>query len=766
MFEKINKKIGRPSGKPKGPLLARDFSGKTKGLVLALVILIFLTCLVSPNLILPGYPKQNEYSPRDIKSPIEFNYKDEEATKRRIEEAISRVLPVYDLDLRNLGPLLQELDELFKETRELRKDGTRSLALKVRELKKGLKREISSDSLSVLLSYHELENIETGVKEALIHLLSNGVTGVSEDKLARDAVFGLRVVKITPAGEEEETIISDSKDIYLARDLSKTIPYLDWPYLTLAAKNAAVEIVTKFVTPNLSFNPDKTQASIEETKMGVKPVTSVVGRGEMIVREGDWVDHLTATKLAALREKLSQTNWRSILGFGVLLLSFMIIIGIYLHRYRPGLLIRQGSLLILGIITIITLIVARAITITPYPGYIIPLASASMLIAILLDEELALFTTIFLALTLGILLGSRFEFIVFFLGGGAAAIYAVSFARTRGTLIRAGLITGLANAAIIIAYGLISQDRLSALGGNTLWGMANGLIAAVLTIGGLPLFENIFGITTNFKLLELADLNTPLMRDLLMHAPGTHHHSLLVGNLAEQATDAIGANPLLARVASYYHDIGKINKPDYYVENQNEGDSRHKGLKPTLSASVLKAHVKKGIELAKDGRLPPAIIDIIRQHHGTTLMTYFHDQAQREVGEERVDENDFRYLGPRPQTREAAIVLLADAVEAATRTLTKPTAVRIEELVKRIIEEKFIDSQLDECDLSLQDLTRINQSFVRTLTSAYHSRIEYPEGEKANGEGSGGQSQERRDKNQADQGDSRAGTQRRRGGWC
>lgn len=744
LFEKINIKIGWPKGKLKESFPPSNLFGKTKGFMLALVILVLLTTLVSPNLILLGYPKEKEYSPRDIKSPINFYYVDEEATERKRQKAASKVLPVYDLA--NFGPILQELDELFKKVRDLRQDKTRSVASKMKELKEGLKRNIFPESLRVLLSYPNFENIETGIKRVLVHILSRGVTDVSEDKLARDAIFGLKIVKITPGGEEQEAVISDLEDIYLAKDLGSTIPYLDWPILTLQAKNAAIDIVMQFTTPNLRFNPEETSASIEEAKKNVKPETLRVNRGEMIVREGERVDRLAAAKLAALEEELSQTNWQSILGFGVLLLSFMVIIGIYLHKYQPGLTIYQNSLPILGLIAIIILIVAKLITLTPYPGYIIPLASASMLIAILLNEELALFTTIFLSLTLGILLGSRLEFILFFLGGGTTAVYAVSFARTRGALIKAGLITGLASSVIITAYGLISQDSLSVLGSTILWGIGNGIISAILTIGGLPFFENIFGLTTNFRLLELADLNNPLMRNLLMRAPGTHHHSLLVGNLAEQAADVIGANPLLARVASCYHDIGKIDKPDYYIENQHEGNSRHEGLNSTLSVSILRMHTKRGVELAKEKGLPSVIIDIIRQHHGTTLMAYFYHQAQEEAAEKGLDENDFRYLGPRPQTREAAIVLLADAVEAATRTLAKPTAVRIEDLVKRIIEEKFIDSQLDECNLTLQDLTRINQSFTRTLMSAYHPRIEYPEGEKINEEGSGGQSQEKKDK--------------------
>lgn len=750
MFNEIGQKLGRIEGRFNKYLLTIGLLGKVRGIILALAVLFLMTLLVTPNLILPWYPEENEYSPRDIKSPINFYYEDKEATKKRIEEAVLRVLPVYDLDLKGLDPLLAELDGLFKKARELRQDKRRGTASKVRELKEGTEREISSESLTVLLTSSDISNIETGVREVLGHILSKGVTDTSEDKLARDAIFGLRLVKINPAGKTEEVIVTDLEEIYPVKNLKSMIPYLDWPILSLSAKNAAVEIVSQFATPNLKFNPEATMEAIEEAKRNVEPQRRGVDKGEMIVREGDRVDDLAAVKIAALKEILSRSNWHTILGFGILLLSFTVIIGVYLYKYQPRLLVAQpNSLFILGLMAIITIIIARIIILTPFSGYIIPLAAVSMLVTLLLNEELALFTTIFLALTVGILLGSRLEFILLFLGGGIAAIYAVSLARARGAIIKAGLITGLANSVIIIAYGLISFDSLPDIGGNALWGLGNGIICAVLTIGGLPFFENIFGLTTNFRLLELADPNNPLLKDLLIYAPGTHHHSLLVGNLAGQAADAVGANPLLARVASYYHDIGKVDRPDYYIENEPRGNSKHDDLRPTLSVSILRSHVKNGVELAKEKRLPGTIIDIIHQHHGTTLMTYFYHQAEEEAIE-GIDEKDFRYLGPRPQTTEAAIVLLADAVEAAARTLVKPTAVRIEELVKRIIDEKFIDSQLDECDLTLKDLTKIAQSFIRILVAAYHPRIEYPEGEKIDEKGPGSQSQGEEDKDQTD----------------
>jgi hypothetical protein len=243
----------------------------------------------------------------------------------------------------------------------------------------------------------------------------------------------------------------------------------------------------------------------------------------------------------------------------------------------------------------------------------------------------------------------------------------------------------------------------------------------------LPIFEFLFKITTDLTLLELSDLNRPLLKKMVLNAPGTYHHSLIVGNLAEAASDAIGANSLLARVGAYYHDIGKIEKAEYFSENETGHKSPHEKLAPSMSALIIQSHIKDGIELAKKHNLNKTIIDFIAQHHGTGLIYYFYQRALEKIGDdEKLKEEAFRYPGPKPQTKEAAIILLADAVEASSRTLNDPTPSRIKGLVQKIINNKFIDNQLDECDLTLKDLNKIAAAFVRTLTGIFHTRVEYP----------------------------------------
>ncbi|MBU2461643.1 HDIG domain-containing protein, partial [bacterium] len=316
------------------------------------------------------------------------------------------------------------------------------------------------------------------------------------------------------------------------------------------------------------------------------------------------------------------------------------------------------------------------------------------------------------------------EMVIFFFLSGLFAIFIIPFVRTRGEIAKIGLTVALINAAILLAFQLIYQEPIAlTLRSKLLLGILNGIIVYWVVIGALHLFENYFFLTTNFKLFELSDLNTPLLRDLFLEAPGTYHHSLLVGNLAESSASLVGANPLLARVSSYYHDVGKIINPQYFTENQRDKNI-HPEIKPTLSATVLRSHIQRGVDIAKAKKMPYEIVEIIRQHHGTSVMTYFYHQAREKDQEPNVEE--YRYSGPKPETKEAGIIMLADSVETASRTLEKPSPARIEHLVKQLIKEKFVSGELDECDLTLKDLTKISGSFVHILTSLFHARVEYP----------------------------------------
>ncbi|MGE5279223.1 MAG: HD family phosphohydrolase [Deltaproteobacteria bacterium] len=360
------------------------------------------------------------------------------------------------------------------------------------------------------------------------------------------------------------------------------------------------------------------------------------------------------------------------------------------------------------------------------PVYLIPVAAFSMLAALLYrDLELAVLFSVGLAVTAGLIFDDLILAVILLSGGIAGALF-VWKARRRSSITAAGFFTGLIQLLAVLSVSYASRpDILARFCGIQLF---NGILCAILASFLLWVFEGLFKIVTDVSLLELADFNHPLLKRLVLEAPGTYHHSLMVGNLSEMAAEAVGANPLLARVGAYYHDIGKLSKPEYFSENMDRCGNKHDNLSASMSKLVIMDHVKNGVELARKNRLNEEIVSFITQHHGTSLVYYFYRRALEEKPEkEDVKEEVFRYPGPRPQSRETAIVLLADSVEAACRALEEPTAERIADIVHRIINNKFIDGQLDHCDLTLKDLDRISATFIHILAAFYHSRIEYPE---------------------------------------
>ncbi|MBX7157842.1 MAG: HDIG domain-containing protein [Verrucomicrobiae bacterium] len=382
--------------------------------------------------------------------------------------------------------------------------------------------------------------------------------------------------------------------------------------------------------------------------------------------------------------------------------------------------------------------------------YMIPSAFAPMLISTLLGVRLGVVTVLFTSLFEAILLSKNFTFLlVVSLLTGLIAVLLTRNIRKRGHLIRAGLYVGLTGFICSLCFGLLLGQKYPILLNQAMWAAATGVMTGVLVNMLLPILEALFSITTNLSWLEMADLNHPLLRRLTLEAPGTYHHSLLVANLAEAAAQAVGANALQCRVSSYFHDVGKVVKPEYFTENQPFDHNPHDDLSPTMSTLIVMAHVKEGIDLAFKYKLPEPIIEAIREHHGTTLVSYFHARALRQhqdalVGVQimnlreedlpDVAEETFRYPGPKPQSRETAILMIADSVEASSRALYRPTPKQIEELVHSIIQEKAQDGQFDECHLSFKDLETIEQTLTFTLKTMLHSRIAYPK-EERKGEG-------------------------------
>jgi hypothetical protein len=361
--------------------------------------------------------------------------------------------------------------------------------------------------------------------------------------------------------------------------------------------------------------------------------------------------------------------------------------------------------------------------------YAIPFAFVALLIALLVDIDLAIAASVLLATLTG-LFYSDIGLVAYVLIGSLAGIYSIRQYKDRASILIAGVAIGTANFAALISLDLLRQTPLVFSNFANRAGIAflSGILAYSLASILLPAFEAIFKITTDIRLLELSNLNAPILRRLAVEAPGTYHHSLVTGTLAEAAAEAIGANPLLARVGAYYHDIGKIRKPEYFVENQAFGINKHEELSPNLSCMIIANHVRDGLELAREFRLAPMIRDMIPQHHGTRVMSYFFQKAKDSPNRttQGALETDFRYPGPKPQSKEAAIMMMADSVEAASRTLTDPSPAQIQGMINRLVDAVVMDDQFDECDITMREIHLVKESFLKVLTGIFHRRIDYP----------------------------------------
>ncbi|MHB9156131.1 MAG: HD family phosphohydrolase [Endomicrobiales bacterium] len=415
-------------------------------------------------------------------------------------------------------------------------------------------------------------------------------------------------------------------------------------------------------------------------------------------------------------------SWLKILGLALFLVIIFVYLMLYLRAEHPKLLADSEAMMLLGLIFISAALLMQ-LSKEWFSPLATPLATFTLLTGLLLSRSLALMVGIILSLLLGVLNDFSLENLVVHLFGALTVVALLPGIRNRADLTRVGLRLVLVNALAILMIHLFRQWPLKTLEFNLFWGVLSGFVSVLLVLGTLPYLEVFFSRTTNIKLLELADFNQPILKRLMMEAPGTYHHSLIMASLAEQAAEAIGANSLLARVGAYYHDIGKLSNPDYFIENQQPNANPHDPLAPTMSSLVVISHVKEGAALAQKHGIDRVIIDCVEQHHGTSLIHYFYHRAlQQNSG---IQSDNFRYPGPKPQRKETAILMLADAVEAACRTIEAPSPGRLKDTVEKVINNKFTDGQFSECPITLHDLSSIAESMVVTLSGIYHARIEY-----------------------------------------
>lgn len=699
-----------PLNKAKGKL-AESFNrlaGKRKvrrGFA-ALIFFVALTLLISVEFmpqkvnLVPG-----QVSPTDVFAPRSIIFEDKIKTEEARNLAAAQIDKQYITDPRVSVDVQQNISGLVDEIGNIQSNQELDEAAKINQLRETIPFELPADTIKQLTKpdTENLNRMEAGLN-ALVARTMESREGITQENI-----------------EEVETrLVSEIDDLQLNKTYQKL----------------ASELIRNYLRPNRFFDAEKTQRLQQTAREAVPPVMVTIKEREKIIGEGEIVTEEHMAKLEALGLSRPTLPISSILGSAFLVGLLMLVVLFYLYQQNREIYKNAGRLYLLGIIVLGILGVSKAIiaiNVSQWPefgalfGYLAPIAAGGMLIAILLDSRLAVLVVAVMSFLLALMTGGQIRFAIVGLIGGITGVYGVSKLSQRGDLARAGFYTSAANIIAIFSMGLVGDTPISLIITSSLiLGSVNGILSSILTNGAIPYLESAFGITSAVRLLELSNPGNPLLRRLQIEAPGTYHHSLLVGNLAEAAADAVGGDTLLVRVAAYYHDIGKMKRPYFFIENQMD-ENPHDKIAPTLSTLILTSHVKDGVELAREHKLPQGITEIIEQHHGNGLCSFFYHKAVENNKNENVTEDDFRYEGPRPQTKEAAIVMLADTVEAAVRSMQNRTPGRIEGMVRKIIKDKLMDGQLDESDLTLRDLDIIANSFIRVLSGIFHSRIEYPD---------------------------------------
>ena len=635
-------------------------------------------------------------SPRDIKAPRQLTYISEVKTQEARLLAASKVEDVYKgPDMEISSQQVQRAKDVLAYITAIRDD------------------EYSGRDQKIAL-IQEIPDLKLPA-EFVPKILDLG-TPSWEETVAET----LRVVELAMRDEIRESQLASVR---------RQVPRMTSYALSYAQQEVVSRLAPSFIVPNSFYDDEQTQANYEAARNAVEPVHRTILEGESILREGEIVTDLAYEKLQVLGLLDVDSRWQDIAGVLVLALLIVICFSLYVIKSQPLLLYRPRR----EFLMVLTMIVAGVSARFAIPGhtlvpYLFPTASVAMLITVLLDGQLATVAGAIIALLVGINAGGSVELVVYAFMGSLVGSLALWRMDNLGAFARAGVYVALANMASVVAFH-VGNEAYDPVGLLQLAGIgvANAALSASLTFVAFSAIGRLFGIATSLQLLELARPNHPLFRQLLIKAPGTYHHSIVTSNLAESAAEAIGADALLARVGSYYHDIGKVSRPYFFAENQNDGENPHDKLDPRTSAEIIVAHTLDGLELARKYRLPDKIKDFISEHHGTTLVTYFYRRASQESNGDGIQEDDFRYPGPRPQSRETAIVMLADSIEASVRANRPATQAEMERIVRQTINDRLVGGQLDECDLTLKDLDKIRQAFVSVLQGVYHPRIQYPE---------------------------------------
>jgi cyclic-di-AMP phosphodiesterase PgpH len=686
--------------------LTQTYDGPGRGavaraiLVGGLLALALFAILAAP--IIPGQVsvRVGDVATDDIRAPRSISFISESQTAAAQQDAADRVAPVYDV-IRPLADIradqLRNYDRVANQVGGVL-DRVVPGGLTVEEVPATLQREVPE------LSDSQVAQIA-------------GMSPARWDSIAAAGRNALESTYAQPIREDELSDARQSARNNVTEDLSQQ------------DRELAGDLAARNVIATSQISAEKTAEARQAARDSVAPVVVNVVAGIVVVRDGNEVTQQDVEKLEQLGLTGVRANTTALLGNALVALLLAGMIVAFLWRFQPEVWYRNRSLLLFMLSLVVTAIAMRIAADRTLWTFVVPTSATVLLVGLLLGGPAGAAVATALAVLAGIMNRGALEPTIYVLAGGVAALLSIVRAERLNAFLRAGLLLALSNIAVLVAFSLLNQSDVTAAVQGIAAGAVNAGLSVFLAVGSFAMLGNLFGIMTVFQLLELANPSSRLLRRLLLETPGTYHHSVMVGNLAERAAETIGANPLLARVAAYYHDIGKMKNPLAFIENQAGAHNIHDDLTAETSARIIAGHIRDGIDLGYEHGLPVQVIGYIPQHHGTGVMTYFHQKALREVGgrDDLVDEGTYRYPGPKPQSREAAIIMLADGVEASVRSLDEKDEESIRSMVDQIVDARVEDGQLDDAELTLKNISQIKDAFVGQLLGMYHSRIKYPD---------------------------------------
>ncbi|MDA0999944.1 MAG: HDIG domain-containing protein, partial [bacterium] len=739
--------------------------------LLGVALTLLLSILITAPVFAPSVSYQvGDVAQRDVKAPHDIRLEDLPATESLRQKARDQVLPHYDVDSKYKDAFLTRIrgafifirSEIAKQKNLIEKGrekqpGTKSplgeaallsavyASVPFQEAERAFGERLGGELSPELRRWFRSNQFSDSIMEEILEvvraLLSQQV--VSDRALYRAHLAKGIIVRDIQTGERVSLRLSSRPlelrevESFMLSEAVRTKGSLPRPL-----RRPLFSRITRHIKPTLTFNNKATVEAQREAAEALRVVSVLIKKGEMIVREGERITEGHIARLSQLQSFSRQTRIVDNLAGSALIIALLMFLSwICAWHYQLSFLQSRKNLFLFIILVAAQALLIKAGLIAselfsetysfiPLDSfyYAIPFASATMLVALLQGRSPAVLMGVISGGLTALIVGGDVQYTIVALAGSILAAIRWKNYRHRSSILVAGLMVGLLSGALALGFNIQEGLRTAiARWMDVPIALLGGIFNVIIVSAAMPFLESIFKLTTDMRLLELSDLNHPLLRKLVVRAPGTYHHSIMVGNLAEEAAEAIGANPLLTRVGAYFHDIGKMLKPEYFIENQGD-ENRHDRLSPSMSALVLISHVKDGLEMGRAEKLPPEILDFIQQHHGASLIRFFYEKAVSEAGEGvETSEASFRYPGPRPQTREAGIMMLADMAEATSRAVGDNSPARLAGIVERVVQTAFSDGQLDQCDLTLRDLGRIREAFLRVLAGIYHHRISYPE---------------------------------------